>query len=357
MKYSSVLIVTYGRSGSTLLQALLNSIDGCVVRGENYNLCYGLYLAHESLMQSKAEFGGKESRDVSWPWFGAEAFDSDRFILDARQLIRHQLIAETEEAKAQCLGFKEIRYLADNLYSEPGKPVDHFPGYLDFLSKVFPDPAFIFLTRDHEQVIKSAWWKSSNAEQARSILQGFEAKTRAYSEGKSWTFHITYRDIVERSPRLKAMYEFLGATYEDKRVEQVLAKKHSFVMGGDTEKALRNYDLHSTEIPGLIDKIFLDDLPFRLVSEVAFNVSGVVVLNQRLSDGYSLIAMDAEGEHSVQWGIDSPIMAKTYPENPHAYKARFKAENIRITKGQPIVLSLVNAVGDRYNIIQVALSR
>lgn len=350
MRYQSVLVVTYGRSGSTLLQALLNSIDGCVVRGENYNLCYWLYRAYKAMLKSKAEFGGERSRDVSWPWFGAEAFDGERFILDARQVIWHQLVPEAGEGALKCLGFKEIRYLRHNLHGESLRE------YLDFLSKIFPNPAFIFLTRDHAQVMKSAWWKDLEEGQARYLLQDFEAETETYSEGKSWVFRITYNDIVERSPQLKAMYEFLGASYEENRIDQVLAKKHSFTMEAHTEKALRkslrNYDFCCMEISGLVDRICLDNLPFRLVAGEALDVDGVVVLNQELSDGYSLLAVDGEGEHPVQWGIESPVMAENYPKNSNAGRARFKATNLRLSKETPISLFLVDDKGERHKIIE-----
>ena len=49
MNYQHVLIITYGRSGSTLLQGLLNSIDGCIVRGENYDACKGLFRTYQAV--------------------------------------------------------------------------------------------------------------------------------------------------------------------------------------------------------------------------------------------------------------------------------------------------------------------
>lgn len=36
-RFGSILVITYGRSGSTLLQGILNSIDGILIRGENHN--------------------------------------------------------------------------------------------------------------------------------------------------------------------------------------------------------------------------------------------------------------------------------------------------------------------------------
>ncbi|MHB1068086.1 MAG: hypothetical protein ACYC2Z_11785 [Candidatus Nanopelagicales bacterium] len=38
-----VTVVTYGRTGSTVIQAALNALPGVVVRGENYAAMRGLY--------------------------------------------------------------------------------------------------------------------------------------------------------------------------------------------------------------------------------------------------------------------------------------------------------------------------
>lgn len=41
-----LFVVTYGRSGSTLVQGLLNSIPGYLIRGENRGVLYRLYQYH-----------------------------------------------------------------------------------------------------------------------------------------------------------------------------------------------------------------------------------------------------------------------------------------------------------------------
>lgn len=51
-RFGSVLIITYGRSGSTLLQGILNSIPGYLIRGENENLMAHFYNAYKII-----EFG------------------------------------------------------------------------------------------------------------------------------------------------------------------------------------------------------------------------------------------------------------------------------------------------------------
>src|SRR6056297_391020 len=49
----SVFVVTYGRSGSTLVQNLLNGLPGACVRGENENLLAPLVRAWDIVRHSK----------------------------------------------------------------------------------------------------------------------------------------------------------------------------------------------------------------------------------------------------------------------------------------------------------------
>src|SRR5689334_17410791 len=113
MKFQSVLIVTYGRSGSTLLQGILNSIPGCLIRGENYAFCEGLYLSYKSYLRTQREQGGDPTTaDVSSPWYGALHLDADQYAADMGALVRAHLTRGVPPGtKLECVGFKEIRYL------------------------------------------------------------------------------------------------------------------------------------------------------------------------------------------------------------------------------------------------------
>jgi hypothetical protein len=50
-------VVTYGRSGSTLLQGLLNSIPRYCIRGENYNAMFYMFRAYQQLEGGSEEIG------------------------------------------------------------------------------------------------------------------------------------------------------------------------------------------------------------------------------------------------------------------------------------------------------------
>ena len=90
MKYQSALIISYGRSGSTLLSGLLNSIDGCVINGENNNFIYHLFRSYQSLIVTKA----RPDLDPTHPWYGSSLVDLDQFILSIGRVIKKQLLGD-----------------------------------------------------------------------------------------------------------------------------------------------------------------------------------------------------------------------------------------------------------------------
>ncbi|MFD5514052.1 sulfotransferase [Streptomyces sp. NPDC127051] len=215
MNYRSLLIVTYGRSGSTLLQGLLNSIEGCEMRGENYNFCYGLFQSYKCLVGTTA----RALPRVETPWFGTH-WSEDVFLRDVRDLVCRQLIGSRDARRlVRCYGFKEIRYadLAEKDLVE----------YLDFLVQIFPRPALVFNTRDLHDVVRSDWWQQDPAG-SWAALARTDAVFRRYAAERADCFVIDYSDVVGRTLRLRQLFSFLGAPYDEAAVEGTLAVRHSY---------------------------------------------------------------------------------------------------------------------------------
>lgn len=229
MKFKNILVITYGRSGSTLLQGLLNVIDGCVIRGENHDFCYGLFRAWQSLcsthQKGQADLQLKQERyrptSTTSPWFGAHLWNKEHFLQDAHHLLMHQLYPDCATLPT-CTGFKEIRYHQSLLSDEERC------AYLDFLAQLLPQTAFIVLTRDLQQLSQSAWWKDQSQASVVATLQPFEATLKQHFAERQDVFWLTYQDMVERTPRLPALFEFLGAEWQTDKIAAVLSKPHSY---------------------------------------------------------------------------------------------------------------------------------
>ncbi|MBY6189167.1 sulfotransferase [Microbulbifer agarilyticus] len=219
--FSKLLIVTYGRSGSTLLQALLNSIPGYFIRGENSNLCWGLFRSYNSLLRALEHTKGKDG-DVTvptHPWYDVNKMDLEKYLEDARALSAAQLIGS--EDNHSVVGFKEIRYAAD--YALP-----QFEEYMKFLELLFPDTAFIFNTRNHDAVAKSGWWANMKPEKVLNKLQEADRKFAAFhEENKGKSIVIDYDRLVGGEDAVR-LYRFLGENFDQTTFDSVLNRKHSY---------------------------------------------------------------------------------------------------------------------------------
>jgi hypothetical protein len=221
LNFDSLLIISYGRSGSTLLQGILNSIDGVVVNGENYNFCYGLYQSYKALIKSKTQHGLLAQN----PFYGSEILDVDYFLSQTKETIKTLLLGDKKDNQnIRCYGFKEIRY--DETYKD-------LEGFLIFLEKIFPNPCFVFNTRNKEEVVKSwinlGWVHKSKKEKSLDIIEQVDtAFFNAHKLRQTNSFHITYEGIIGKSEKLVDLFSFLGAPFQRKKINDLLAIQHSY---------------------------------------------------------------------------------------------------------------------------------
>lgn len=215
LNYQSVLIVTYGRTGSTLLQGILNSIDGCLVRGENNQFCYGLFEAYKNILDIKKHYAPTATN----PFYGAHLLDENMFLDYSSQMVKKLILADKDKSEISCYGFKEVRYIniLDNLFE-----------YLDFLKKIFPNAAFVFNTRKMEDVLKSGWWPERNQTETINNMIRCEKMFTSYQQDHANSFLITYEDVTNKSPKLASLFDFLGAPYLEGKIDTVLATPHSY---------------------------------------------------------------------------------------------------------------------------------
>jgi len=220
MKYGSILIVTYGRSGSTLLQGVLNTIDGVRVTGENFEFCYHIYRSWKSLTNAKEIKGTKKNDNPQYPWYGASELNPERFLSGLVPLVREQLMGVRPDTTQPIVyGFKEIRYI---------NHLDELGDYLDFLNRIMPNPAIIFNVRTHADVMRSGWWKHTNPIKTKAILEKADQAFSAYSDNHSNAFLIRYEEVIKGYDGLQPLLHFLGAEVDKSNLSKTLGTIHSY---------------------------------------------------------------------------------------------------------------------------------
>lgn len=228
-RFDHVFIVTYGRTGSTLLMNILNGIDGYFIRGESDGLIAPLVRALDICDGMNARVARQNSNRPASPYFQAEIIDYPvvrQFLFDAIDtLVR----AVPEQGKFRVSGFKETNW--------PGAGL---PELLDFLSKSFPRVGYVFLTRRHDEVIDSGFFLNIGEAKARRQLIEADRRYARYARKHPLnSFQIAYADLEPDNQRLKRLFAFLGETYDPEKISEICAQSYSYNIPEDEAKRMR----------------------------------------------------------------------------------------------------------------------
>ena len=213
-----LFIVTYGRSGSTLLQNLVNSIPGYEIRGENNNALLHYFRAWkaiegcETLAQMRA--AGFET-DQTHPWFGGEKV----LPRPMGKALARNFVAQVLKPSAgvRVTGFKEIRF-----HAAP----EEFEPFLNWIHAFFPGTQFLFNTRDHASVARSGWWAQRKPEVVAEILTRAEELFDAYAaKHPERAFRIHYDDYVGQPEKLRPLFAFLREDHDEAMIRRVMDTK------------------------------------------------------------------------------------------------------------------------------------
>jgi|GEM_PF-337933 len=347
LRFNSLLIVTYGRSGSTLLQGVINSIDGMLIRGENENFIEGLYDGYRRLTLAIERRPDLERTvQPSHHWYGAAAIDLDLYISNCEKMVKSVLLAEQyDNRNICCYGFKEIRYFQ----------VKDFNAYLEFLEKIFPNICFIFNTRNRSDVLQSAWWKNKRQASVNKLLNDIENNFHRYAlSHPKHSFEITYEDVISKSSKLKELFSFLGAPYSESTIECVLSTPHSF----DQKSFNPSHDprirySNPNVYQGRIAYCIIDKLPKKIRSGQPFDFSGVVVLTDQATNISAIEVIPYHDNVYTTFGLASPEVTKSHPEVPSSKTARFEVRNYIIDKPGQIGLIIKLGNGEKFKVCSI----
>lgn len=207
-----VFIVTYGRSGSTLLQGILNSIPGYLIRGENDGAVQLLMEPMNKLTDRAATFAGGSPTSS---WYGLKGFRRDQAAEGLRRYILDVIVKPRKDTRVT--GFKEIRWWRSDLTRT-----------LQTMQEIFPGARFVMNTRNPDNVIKSKWWANKEPEAALRQVADYEARMDAAAAALGdAVYRLHYDDWVADPEVLRGLFDWLGEEFDRARIDEVLATPHS----------------------------------------------------------------------------------------------------------------------------------
>lgn len=213
-----LFVVTYGRSGSTLLQGILNSADGVTLRGENGGLLLDLYRLHSTATRHRERLARSSPLPREHPWWGIDGYRDETAYRGFRTLLLETVLRP--EPGTQVVGFKEIDWVREDM---PGA----LPGVLTFTRSVFPGARFVLNTRDLTDVAQSKWW--AGRDDALEVLTTMERElVDALAPHEDVTYRVHYDDYVADPSVLAGLFGWLGRPFDESQVREVMAVRHSY---------------------------------------------------------------------------------------------------------------------------------
>ena len=211
---SYVFVMTYGRSGSTLLMGLLNTIPGYLIRGENDDALRFLFDFHRTCVSRSKHWPVERVRRKTDAFYGIGDFPPALSLADTRRLAVDTLLRPRPDTRVT--GFKEIRWWRH----------DDLDAYVAWLREVFPGARFLVNTRNHADVLKSKWWAKGDDNTAH--LAEIERRLLETATGLGdAAYRVHFDDYVADPSTLAPMFAWLGEEYDAESVRDTMARKHS----------------------------------------------------------------------------------------------------------------------------------
>lgn len=222
-RHSYLFVLSYGRSGSTLLQGALNNSPKILCSGENGNYLRHLYEAEKTLLKARdtANLPAYLDRPTQ-PFFGITNNPPANHPEIYRDLVRSLCLASCPKNKSpDFIGFKEIRY----------PWVEDLEDYLTWIDRIFLSPKFVLVTRELEDVINSGMYRELSESKKKQLLarfKTFETVTRQFVSLSSERTELAYGQIAFEASASARILNKIGLPVTENEFLAAQAKKHSF---------------------------------------------------------------------------------------------------------------------------------
>jgi len=205
-RHRYVFVVTYGRSGSTLVQGLLNVLPRVLVRGESNFYVLPLFRSLDLVRQFRRIHGSHKIDTPTSAFYGLNAIHRAPFVDALHDIVTRSVLGGSDPGGYDVLGFKEVLW-------HRIRP-EELQEFFEFLEQAFPDSGYVLNTRDLERTLGSGFWQGRTPESAHNsvtrvlAIQDFLRGTRP-ERCFDTTFEVLTGDDAEaRDEMLRGLADF-----------------------------------------------------------------------------------------------------------------------------------------------------
>ena len=204
-----IIIAAIGRSGSTTLQRIINTIENSNILGENNNFIANLLVAYKSLKRPHLRhntFKTSFNDDVHKfkpAWYNT--FDKIETVNNIKKTIYNFLKLDNRKV----LGFREIRFTNLDL--------------IDEFIELFPNTKVILhYKEDVESQINSKnhgnWWKPKHKQE---IINRNNKMKKKYKSNQNYYYLSTFENLFIRD-EVEKLFKFLGHKLDVTKYKKII---------------------------------------------------------------------------------------------------------------------------------------
>ena len=211
-----VLICATGRSGSTTMQRIINSVPNSNICGENFGAINSLLEFYKRIKTTTfdyvpghlrpASYEDIISKDVKPSWYNSYNFQQTVSMI---KMLIASLFKNT--AATNMWGFKEIRYDNGDIK------------YLKEFKELFPQTKVIIQVRGNITAQSQSSWlkKDKNAIQYLNTLNN--EFYNFYNQNKEWCYFTTFEKMFDME-NIKKIFEFIDCSqyYDQSKIKEIL---------------------------------------------------------------------------------------------------------------------------------------
>jgi hypothetical protein len=211
-----VLICATGRSGSTTLQRIINTIPNSNICGENYGAINSLLDFYVKLHASSVDYVPGHykpasyeeiiSKNVKPSWYNSYQMP------EMEEKIRELIISMfKKDLNTNVWGFKEIRY--DN------KRVNLLKNF----KQLFPQTKVIFQIRENLEAQSKSGWYKNDPNAIKNLYKTNIEFHQFYNKNKDWCYFTTFEKMFDKN-NLKKIFTFIdcGENYDEEIIGNIL---------------------------------------------------------------------------------------------------------------------------------------